>query len=245
MPSTLEQKLSFKLTLIDSQMRFFDSKEFNLTYQMFSMPADDDVLAQSKYQNSAFLKINYFVKDVLDGSLAFTMDEMDLASKFLSEFDNNFLVLPDLDDVTLLQAIHSKLSVIAGERTLISDLKLEDCSLGLSYNFFLDEDTVYTSLPSQQEWLGELSFWDEPWWSRYDVLTFDNVATDAEERDAHKADKDQRESIVQPLLDIDDSVDELLAKVQKQLDNAEHEPAELISLDSVRKKKSKWTPTIV
>jgi len=29
--------------------------------------------------------------------------------------------------------------------------------------------------------LGELSFWDDPWWERDDVLTFDNVARNKKE----------------------------------------------------------------
>lgn len=246
MPSTLEQTLSFRLTVIDSEMRYIENKEFKLTFQMFSMPTLDDVIAHSKYQNAAYLKINYFVSNVLDGSLAFTMTEMEMASKFLADFDNNFLVLPDLDDVTLLQALHRKLSVIAGEYTVISDLKLQDVSAGLTYNFFLDDEVIYSSLYTQQEWLGELAFWDEPWWDRYDVLTFDNVAVDKEELEKHRADTESRELVSQPLRDIDDQVEELLNNAQRKLNGEDDaEPAELISLDSARKKKTKWQPTVI
>lgn len=249
MPATLEQTHKIKVTVFDTNQRFIEQKQFSITYQMFSAGASSDVLKQSKAQNSAYLKIGYFISTHLDGSLAFKMSDMPMAGKYLSEYDNGFMVLPDLDDVTILEALHRKFSVLAGELSVITKLSLYDEDLNIKYNFYYDdEDTVYT-LPTIDDWLGELSFWEKPWWDRYDILTFDNVAQDEAERDAHRDDAEGRESTWEPLDRIDEDVDAMLKDVKKKFDKDNGiEPeaqGELISLESVRKKKQGFKPTIV
>lgn len=248
MPATLEQSHTVKIAVFDTKQRYIEQKKFTITYQMFSLPEENDVLKQSKAQNSAYLKIGLFLNNHLDGTLAFTMDDMPMAGKFLSEYDNGFMVLPDLDDVTILEALHRKFSALAGEMTIITKLSLFDEELNLKYNFYYeDEETKYT-LPTIDEWLGDLSFWDVPWWDRYDVLTFDNVAQDAEELDKHRADEAGRLSTYAPLDDIDDDVEAMLKGIKAKVDEDNKEEAkqgELISLDAARKKKNKWKPTVI
>ena len=248
MPATLEQSHTVKIAVFDTRQRYIEQKKFTITYQMFSLPEENDVLKQSKAQNSAYLKIGLFLNNHLDGTLAFTMDDMPMAGKFLSEYDNGFMVLPDLDDVTILEALHRKFSALAGEMTIITKLSLFDEELNLKYNFYYeDEETKYT-LPTIDEWLGDLSFWDVPWWDRYDVLTFDNVALDAEERDKHRADEGARAGTYAPLDDIDDDVEAMLKGIKANVDEENQEEAkqgELISLDAARKKKNKWKPTVI
>ncbi len=248
MPATLEQSHTVKIAVFDTRQRYIEQKKFTITYQMFSLPEENDVLKQSKAQNSAYLKIGLFLNNYLDGTLAFTMDDMPMAGKFLSEYDNGFMVLPDLDDVTILEALHRKFSALAGELTIITKLSLYDEELNLKYNFYYeDEETKYT-LPTIKEWLGDLSFWDVPWWDRYDVLTFDNVAQDQEELDKHREDEGARASTYAPLDDIDDDVEAMLKGIKAKVDEENQEEAkqgELISLDAARKKKNKWKPTVI
>ena len=248
MPATLEQSHEIKIAIFDTKQRWIEQKRFKITYQMFSVKDDSDVLKQSKAQNGAYLKIGSFINGHLDESVAFTMDDMNIASKFLSEYDNGFVVLPDLDDVTILEALHRKFTVLAGDLSVITKVSLYDEELNIQYNFYYeDEDTQYT-LPTIQEWLGELSFWDKPWWDRYDVMTFDNVALDEAERDAHRADIEGRAQTFAPLKEIDEDIDAMLAGIKKKYneDNGiEEAGGELISLDQMRKKKGKWKPTVV
>ena len=248
MPATLEQSHTVKIAVFDTKQRYIEHKKFTITYQMFSLPDDKDVVKQSKAQNSAYLKIGLFLNNHLDGSLAFTMEDMPMAGKFLSEYDNGFLVLPDLDDVTILEALHRKFAALAGEMTIITKLSLYDEDLNLKYNFYYeDEDTKYT-LPTINEWIGDLSFWDVPWWDRYDVLTFDNVAEDVEERDKHRSDEAGRLSTYAPLDEIDDDVEAMLKGIKNKFDEENKEEGkqgELISLDAARKKKNKWKPTVI
>jgi hypothetical protein len=248
MPATLEQSHSVKIAVFDTAQRYIEHKRFIITYQMFSLPEENDVLKQSKAQNSAYLKIGLFLNNHLDGSLAFTMEDMPMAGKFLSEYDNGFLVLPDLDDVTILEALHRKFTALAGEMTIITKLSLYDDDLNLKYNFYYEEEETKYTLPTIKDWVGDLSFWDVPWWDRYDVLTFDNFAQDEAERDAHRADVEARATTYAPLEQIDDDVEAMLKGIRKKVDEEQEEEVkqgELISLDAARNKKNKWKPTVI
>ena len=126
MTSVLEQATKINLTVIDSNSRFIESKKYTVTYQMFSIAVSSDVPNHSQHQNSAFLKVNYFLHEVLDNAVAFMLEDMSHAERFLAEFDNHLMVLPDLDDMTLLEVIHRKLQTIAGEHTIINKYGRKD-----------------------------------------------------------------------------------------------------------------------
>lgn len=248
MPATLEQSHIVRIAVFDTKQRYIEQKKFTITYQMFSLPEENDVLKQSRAQNSAYLKIGLFINNHLDGALAFTMEDMPMAGKFLSEYDNGFMVLPDLDDVTILEALHRKFTALAGDITIITKLSLHDEELNLKYNFYYEEEDTKYTLPTIQEWIGDLSFWDIPWWDRYDVLTFDNVAQDEEERDKHRADEAGRLGTYAPLDEIDDDVEKMLKGIKNKYTEEhpeEDKQGELISLDAARKKKNKWKPTVI
>jgi hypothetical protein len=220
MTAVLEQSQKIGLTVIDSNARYIENKNFTITYQMFSMASSDDYGNHSQNQNKSFLKVNYFLTAVVDNSVAFVIEDMVHAERFLSDFNNSLMVLPDLDDMTMLECLHRKLQTIAGENTVISKLSLLDHQTGLTYHGFYDDETSY-SLPSQQEFCGELSYWEQCWWDRYDILMFDK------------------------------SISDILEKVRKGLiidDDEVKVPGEVVSLDqakAIKKKKAKWKPTIV
>jgi len=246
MTAVLEQSQKIGLTVIDSNARYIENKNYTITYQMFSMASNDDFGNHSQNQNKSFLKVNYFLTAVLDNSVAFVIEDMVHAERFLADFNNSLMVLPDLDDMTLLECLHRKLQTIAGEHTVISKLSLLDHQTGLTYHGFYDDESSY-SLPSQKEFCGELSYWEECWWDRYDILMFDNIAQTQEEIDLHRASCDL-DALTEPYNEIDDSISDILEKVKNGLiidDNEFKAPGEVVSLDKAKKKKAKWKPTIV
>ena len=251
MTAVLEQSSKINLTCIDSAARFIDAKTYTVTYQMFSMPGEevDDIISLSQYQNSAFLKINYFLTKVLDNSVAFVLEDMKHAEGWLAEYDNNLLIMPDLDDMTLLEVIHRKLQTIAGDYSCVSKLSLYDHDTELTYHGYYNEDERKYNLPEQADWCGPLSYWETPWWDRYDIMTFDNIAESQEDIDGHKATADF-DSLSQAFNDIDNNIDDMLRRIANGIivdDDKEFKgPAEVVSLDSAKKKKeAKWTPKIV
>ena len=249
MTAVLEQSQKIGLTVIDSNARYIENKNFTITYQMFSMASSDDYGNHSQNQNKSFLKVNYFLTALVDNSVAFVIEDMVHAERFLSDFNNSLMVLPDLDDMTMLECLHRKLQTIAGENTVISKLSLLDHQTGLTYHGFYDDETSY-SLPSQQEFCGELSYWEQCWWDRYDILMFDNIAETQEEIDLHRESQDL-DVLAEPFNEIDESISDILEKVRKGLiidDDEVKVPGEVVSLDqakAIKKKKAKWKPTIV
>lgn len=62
----------------------------------------------------------------------------------------------------------------------MEELVLYEPEQDITYRYLLTDDELDISLPGGG-WLGELSFWDDPWWERDDCLTFDNVALNSAE----------------------------------------------------------------
>lgn len=247
MTAVLEQSHQVGLTILDIDARIIETKTYILTYQMFSMATEGDFGLQSINQNKAFLKINTFLNTIIDNSVAFRMEDMQKVDRFLADYDNNLMVLPDLDDISLMETLHRKLQTIAGEYTCISKLSLKDLDTGLTYHGFFDEDTKY-HLPSQKEFAGEMSYWELPWWDRYDVLTFDNFADTQEEIDEHRSNTDL-EKLTDLFDNVDENIEEILNRAKAGLivdDTTEGKKSgEVVSLDQAKKKKGKWKPTVV
>ena len=70
----------------------------------------------------------------------------------------------------------------------MEEIVIYDPAQEITYRYQLTDDEFDISLPGGQ-WLGELSFWDDPWWERDDVMTFDNVAKNKKELASFTEDK--------------------------------------------------------
>lgn len=241
----LNQTHNIKLLFLDEENRFIDIKNYAIKYSLFSLPGQGDTENDSKQQNKAFLKINFFILSVLNESLVYTISSTELINKFFADYDNNFIVLPTLQEVLLLEAIHCKLSVIIGDSSFIGDLSMEDLDTHLSYTLSFDNFDYEYALPTRKEWLGDLSFWDDSWWERYDISTFDNIAESAEEKEMWLSEGKHAEYLTKDLESIDEHVDALFKKFEGDTDTS----GEVIDLEQIRrsidKKGNKWKPTIV
>ena len=152
----LNQTHKIRMIVMDSVNKYIDIKNYEIAYTMFSVPAPDDPEQSSKNQNKAFLKVNYFVKSILDGSIVYTPDDLHDVNEVFLNYDNNYVVLPDITDTTLLEALHSKMNVLCGEHTYIDDLSLTDTDVGVGYSMAADSEEITYNLPDQPDWLPEL-----------------------------------------------------------------------------------------
>jgi hypothetical protein len=250
MTAVLEQSNRVSITLLDNDLRLIDSKRYTVTYQMFSMATEQDFGHESFNQNKSFLKINLFLSTIVDNSVAYRIEDTARVEKMLAEYDNNLMVLPDLDDITLLECLHRKMQAIAGEYTVVSKISLLDHETGLTYHGFYEDDEGY-HLPSQEDFAGDMSYWKTPWWDRYDVLTFDNFADSQQEIDDHRSNV-ELERLTDLFDDIDDNIDEILnnAKAGLIVDDMEEskKPGKVVSLDQAKKdkkRKGKFKPKLV
>ncbi len=237
----LHQTHKIRMIVMDSVNKYIDIKNYDVTYTMFSVPVPDDPDMSSRNQNKAFLKVNYFVKSILDGSIVYTPDDLHDVNEVFLNYDNNYVVLPDTTDTTLLEALHSKMNVLCGDHTYIDDLSLTDTDVGVGYNMTADSEEITYGLPEQSDWLPEFSFWPVPWWERYDITTFDNYSETEQDVETFQNTDVYLNTLTHDLDQIDQQVDDLFNQMMGKT-------GEVIELDQIRAQqetKKVWKPTLV
>tara|TARA_B100000927_G_scaffold290707_1_gene290280 strand:+ start:373 stop:1137 length:765 start_codon:yes stop_codon:yes gene_type:complete len=186
-------------------------------------------------QNISFSTISTFLYDQLHHSLIYNMASKNTVERAFASHDNNFMILPELSETCFTMALHSKLNHICHENSYVESLTIKDKVENLTYNFFAD-DLEYEDLPDIKEWLGELSFWDTPWWRRKDFSTFDNVAENKEEHEVFFSDDANQgilERMSEPLREIEHRViaDIYGDEIREIISEEEKEKGKLVEVD--------------
>lgn len=185
---SLEKSCPVRLILLDKDVsRSIQILDLNISYSMYTnmVTQDDegDLQAQME-QNTSYCKINMFLDSICNNAMVIDRaDQVDLDTT-VNNFDNTLIVLPMLNESTLLACLHSKLNSISGDNTYIDVLKFQDTTEGVTYTYDTsdDEEVSYPELPdTQAEWLGEFPYWDTSWWKRNDISTYDRGAECEEE----------------------------------------------------------------
>lgn len=187
---SLEKTSPVQIILLDKEVsKTIQVLNLKVTYSMFTnlieRSEEGDLKAQME-QNTSYCKINMFLENIINNSMMLDVSEQQELDDTVNMFDNTLVVLPFLNESTMLACLHSKLNAIAGENTYIDLLRFEDIVEGVTYTYDTsnDEEAEYPELPdSQSEWLGELPYWDTPWWKRKDISTYDRGAEIQEEWD--------------------------------------------------------------
>ena len=166
-------------------------------------------------QAAAIMRMKRWIETVVDGCMAFnTSSSIPLTT--MEKIDNHMMFCPEEPyDYILTMLMHSKLNAIGrGVATVTRFSMLSDMGDGFG-NW--SEGDVSHLLPSLEEWVGEKSYYNQPWWSRSDGSMIDMWAGPDDDL------------TIKPdiLIDLDPGV--------KQNENAE--PAEII--------KPNFTPTII
>lgn len=246
----LKKKVEFDVVFVASTHNLVEPKRFIVEYTLYTMPGDDDENGTQSAieQNCAFQKINFLLRDLVDGSLVYDLANRDLVEALMSKYDNNILSLPVVSEISLIEALHSKMNVLAGENSFVDSVELYDVLQEQSYVYVHDDpdDVSYMYLPDAKTLLGEFPYWPECWWSRYDSTTHDNYSESEEEHKEWLKEAERTELAklaVFPLQDIDDTVIKMFDK-----ETESEGEGELISIDDVKKQiqgKEPWTPTLV
>lgn len=127
-------------------------------------------------------KIRFWFENLVSKSIAFSFDndgalEMFIDAQGRNRTTNLIMIAPaaPTDDVlaTLFQA---KMSALAGGKILFGLVEVKSDNLaGLS---FIYVGSAERSLPTMEQWIGERSYFDQPWWNRDDASTLDVVPPD-------------------------------------------------------------------
>jgi len=239
----LKQEKLVDIILVNSADRIVSAKQYKLNYSIYTDYPKDPVQGAVE-QNKAYQKINYLIDDILGGSIAYTLPDKDIIDKFFADYDNNFVTLPTMSELSLVECLHCKFNTLCGDYTYVDSVEIIDTFNNLSV-FYLTDDDDYT-LPQQDKFAGELAFFEQPWWLRYDTTTFDNFAETQEGLDHwHKEIKTEEfdRMTVCILHDIDDEITRFLSN-----DPDDVSKGELISMDEIKEKikeKEKWKPRLV
>jgi hypothetical protein len=161
----------------------------------------------------------------------------------LCDFSNNYILIPDTSDNTLISVIMSKLNAIVGSNTEVNTVTLFDIEDQLKYKLEIYDEDDDAELINIKQWLGDLAFNDVSWWMRNDQSTWDGVAISQDEYDAVKSrlDDDDSESMFD---EIENTVRAIFESVQPK--PQKEAAAELIEVDFQEEtKKKKWKPKLV
>lgn len=124
-------------------------------------------------QTVAYNKLEFLIDNVLDKSIFVSSGNgfwNEVADK---ETRNNFLVLPGepYDDL-VTKALYYKIQAISFPAFMLVDMSVWSTSTRLKFNFVGEEKCT---LPGIEQWLGELTYHDQPWWHRDDCDTRDEI----------------------------------------------------------------------
>lgn len=122
-------------------------------------------------QVTALERMKRWLDGVLDGSVAFNTKSTLSISTF-ADMANNLIFCPDDPyDFLLLVLIYSKLNAIGQGHVSVVHCELMS-SMGDGFGNWFEGDTSEV-LPTLQEWAGDNTFFDKPWWHRSDGSTID------------------------------------------------------------------------
>lgn len=185
---SLEKSCSAQVIILDKDVsKSIQVLNLKISYSMYTnllKGTDDAEMNAQLEQNTSYCKINMFLENIINNALLVDIGDIVELDDTVNMFENPLVVLPFLNESTLLACLHSKLNTIAGENTHIDVLRFEDTVEGVTYSYDMSEseEFEYPELPvDQKEWLGDLPYWDSAWWLRNDISTYDRGAESEEE----------------------------------------------------------------
>lgn len=244
---SLEKTSRVKLMVLENKK--FAVREYEISFSLITpiSEADRPVSELQLDQNISFAKVICFIDAVFNNSILITHENMKQYEQTLCEYSNNFVLLPDVADTTIIHAIYNKLSSIVSEMTQVTSVTLTDLDDHLKYRLDIyEEEDESEELPTITEWLGELAFNDKPWWKRSDETTWDGVAKSQEELEAVRNNKPEETEEASMFEEIEESIVTLFKTIEKEA-NGEI-AGEIIEVDfnqEPKKKTKKWKPTII
>lgn len=131
--------------------------------------------------NLTLIKIDFFFRNIVDNSVMLSSSNSWASDTFFKDgkpvIDNNIISCPsEPSDDHLAMLFQSKMTSLSKEYVVFGGIKLtSDNSRGLSFTFVGDGANT---LPDIVEWVGEVSYFEEPWWMRDDASTYDIIPTE-------------------------------------------------------------------
>ena len=243
---SLSLEKTSQINLIVLENKKFVVRHYEISFSMLTRSGEDlkEIDQLQLEQNISFAKVMCFIEAILNDSIIITADNLSHYEKTLCEFSNNYVLLPDTLDNTVIDVLTSKFNAIVGGNTEVNSVTLFDLDDQLKYRLEIieDEDDFDDDVFNIKEWLGEFVLNDIPWWQRSDESTWDGTAKDQEEYDKVKStiSDDDVESIFE---EIDDTIRSMYKIMKSESSDSTAEVIEVDFQDDTKKKK--WKPKLV
>lgn len=188
---SLEKTIPIKIMLFNRSETRIEIKQFKFSFNMITLVTDArDHLTAELNQNISFSKVQFFLQEILNESIFCEKAHSELLQQQFGVYENNVVVLPNLNKDTIITALHRKVNSICADNTQVFTVKICDVDLDLSYTYTCmdPDDCQFDELPKKEEWVEPLSYWEDPWWDRNDQLTWDPAAASEDEWTKLRAD---------------------------------------------------------
>ena len=145
-----------------------------LKFKMEFIPMD---VTDAELDHS-FMKMRYWLDNVVHKCIVFSHENDTAIAMFIDEnggstrVANVLMLTPEEPTDQHLAAIfQAKMQALAEDTLSFGPVEISsDNSLGLAFTFVGDPSTF---LPTMKDWVGERTYFDQPWWNRNDGSTLD------------------------------------------------------------------------
>lgn len=169
-----------------------------------TMDLDFDSSPSASEAQVHLAKMRNWIETVLDGCVAFNV-HCDLNTNLLGEVENHVMFCPgEPTDHLLLLLIKSKLNAIGAGCVVLRACTLSgDNNRGFCTTLQGDPAEL---LPTAEEWMGPVRYWDESWWNRSDGGMMDLPVTEGDDPEArpdilYDLSRDRKASSIAPVQD--------------------------------------------
>lgn len=221
------------------EVEFLQSASYNICWKTSAVGPELDLEELTFNQNVTVHKIEHFLQNYIDNSIWYEKDGIEMINRHFSASENMLIITPSLNFTILGLCLYAKLNTLCKDGILITDIVLKEKDSNTVFEY-CDMDAEYPeSLPAQEDFMGEFSIWENPWWMRDDVTSYDNFANSQEELDNIRTNiREAEDNITSDFEQIEDQVRDMLGT---------NSPAEVIEIDfeKIAKDKQKWKPTLI
>lgn len=175
----LNYKIEFKATRIMDNVLYptFYTLSSDVWFNMDHL----DVTERDYQLNLTLIKIDFFFKNIVDNSVMYGAlnnwaDEFFLKNNEIQA--GNVLIKCPLEpsDDHLAMLLQCKMNALSKNNLMFGGVTItSNNSRNLSFTFVGDGDL---NLPDMDEWIGERTYFDKPWWNRDDSSTIDIIPTE-------------------------------------------------------------------
>ena len=225
--------------LDSKEIQFLEMFSFNVSWTMFAnIDNDISINELSIRQNIGYQKIEHFLRHYCNNALWYEVKDIPTINSHFTVTQNSLCVTPGVNLMYLANVLFAKLNSICDECIIISKLQLQDLSSGITYTVEDNEGEIPAVLPTQEEFMGELSIYDDPWWCRDDVSTYDSKAQDKEELAEIKENIEKSKEVLEA------DFKQIETEVRSYM--TDQKSAEVIEVDfEQRTDKKGWKPKII